>query len=134
MRSSEPTTGLPSGVALSADPFVRGAFASVDIALPAESELHHEERALIAAMADARRATFAAGRQALRAALRSVSPDQANGPLLRTPRGAPLLPPGVAGSISHKRSRAVAIAAVAERAFVGVDLERRPVELSLIHI
>ncbi len=50
------------------------------------------------------------------------------GPILSTPRGAPLLPAGARGSISHKESLAVALAAraeVDEGAWrLGIDIER----------
>lgn len=79
-----------------------------------------------------RRATFVAGRLALRDALQQVAhagqielPDAA---ILRTPRGAPLLPAHVTGSITHKRT--LAMAAVLPRngdlQHVGLDLECRP--------
>lgn len=129
-----PTPLVASPANVSADPFVGGAFASVGIVAVTDTDLHDDERALMAAMAEARQASFAAGRQALRAALRAVAPDYAAAALLRTTRGAPRLPQGTTGSISHKRARAVAIAAVSERTFVGVDLEHRPTEADLTRI
>lgn len=79
-----------------------------------------------------RRATFVAGRVAMRDALQQAAADGsmelADSAILRTARGAPLLPSSVTGSITHKRT--LAMAAVAPRVdrlhHVGLDLERRP--------
>lgn len=104
-------------------------------ALEARGALQREEVALARALAPARRASFVAGRLALRAAVGAVRPEHERFALLRDARGRPLLPPGVGGSISHKRDRAVAIAAPdagdGERVdrdarHIGVDLEARP--------
>jgi 4'-phosphopantetheinyl transferase EntD len=43
--------------------------------------------------------------------------------VLADDRGAPLLPPGVAGSVSHKESVAVALVAAEAAARLGVDVE-----------
>lgn len=85
--------------------------------------LHPEEQAFARRFGPRRRATWVGGRLALRAAL-----DEAGvraGPVLATPRGAPALPPGVAGSISHKRGLAAValVRAEAAGATLGVDLE-----------
>lgn len=94
------------------------------------SLLHADEAAFARTLPAPRRATFVAGRRALRDALRQL-PDHADAlevPILRTPRGAPSLPEALTGSITHKRS--LAMATVAPRApgrhHVGLDLERRP--------
>ena len=143
------------------EPFVPGgAFASVAVAVDVDTDvaaeravdiaaspadlhpddLHPDEHALALAMPAMRRAGFVAGRLALRAALRACAPHAADQPLLRTVRGGPQLPSGVTGSISHKRTRAIALAApsidtrtdartdarVHAREYVGVDLEERP--------
>ena len=93
--------------------------------------LPEAERRHVEALAPARRASWVGGRLALRAALADLSCDA--GPILATPRGAPLVPPLARGSISHKRSLAVGLAAlardqdpVAEGAAwqIGIDLER----------
>jgi 4'-phosphopantetheinyl transferase EntD len=44
-------------------------------------------------------------------------------PILADERGAPRLPPGMAGSISHKEHVAVALVAIEQRGKVGVDVE-----------
>jgi 4'-phosphopantetheinyl transferase EntD len=63
-----------------------------------------------------------AGRLALRAALEDLGLGGA--PLLATDRGAPLVPEGALGSISHKRTLAVAVAAPRTPGLqLGVDLE-----------
>lgn len=87
-------------------------------------ELRDEERALAAPWGDLRARTFAAGRVALRGALREVGVDVA-GPILKTSRGAPLLPAGVRASVSHKDELAIAIASIDDGsdACVGVDVE-----------
>jgi len=94
--------------------------------------LHPDERTHASALAPLRRVTWVGGRIALRSALRSLRPSF-DAPLLATPRGAPQLPPGITGSISHKRSLAIALAATADHGWVGVDLEdlgRRPSDIA----
>src|SRR5215468_6037405 len=85
-----------------------------DYALP--PALHPDEAAFVHASPAARRVSFIGGRVALRAALGALGADAGarSAPILSTPRGAPVLPPGFVGSISHKRELAVAIAARAE--------------------
>jgi 4'-phosphopantetheinyl transferase EntD len=89
----------------------------------AVAQLHPDERAVADGHGPARRRDFVAGRRALRAAL-AVLAIEPTAPLLRDDRGAPILPAGVVGSISHKRERAVALVARADGATRGVDLER----------
>jgi phosphopantetheine--protein transferase-like protein len=108
----------------------------VGVALPAEDDvaglealaarLLPEEQAHARALAPARRPTWMGGRAALRAALADLSLDV--GPILATPRGAPALPPGVLGSIAHKHTFAVALAARASAGpsadvALGIDVE-----------
>jgi enterobactin synthetase component D len=86
------------------------------------SRLHPEEAALTQTWGDPRAITFAAGRGALREALAKLGMD-VNGPILRSARGAPILPvEGVVASVSHKDRVAAAIASF-ENAFIGVDVE-----------
>jgi enterobactin synthetase component D len=87
--------------------------------------LHAKEIDLASTMPAHRRATFLAGRTALRSATRIAAPALDLPPLLSDHRGAPLLPNGVLGSISHKRTRAVAAALADARGHVGIDLEIR---------
>ena len=86
--------------------------------------LHAVETAFARALPEARRAGWVGGRVALRAAMAAVALE-ASDPLLSTPRGAPLLPPGAVGSVSHKRSVAVALCAREgdPRATIGIDVE-----------
>jgi enterobactin synthetase component D len=97
--------------------------------LVSAGDLHPLEASLADLLPPPRRSTFVGGRVAMRQALRRAHTDPASiPPVLRSMRGAPLLPPGVAGSISHKKH--IALAAVVPRRgalrHVGVDLELRP--------
>jgi enterobactin synthetase component D / holo-[acyl-carrier protein] synthase len=97
-----------------------------DFAAP--PSLHPGEAAFVHSSPPARRRTFIGGRVALRAALASLGAgaDETGAAILSTPRGAPAMPPGFVGSISHKRELAIAIAARAEptpRRTVGIDVE-----------
>ncbi len=136
--SGAPASATDVGITLTVESFVPyGVLASVGIgvaspfrAVPREQfemhGLHQAEIALAASLPVLQRAGFIAGRRALRAALGRVAPATAIGPLLRTHRGAPTLPTGLTGSISHKRSRAIAVAAPSDGDVLGVDLEARP--------
>lgn len=99
----------------------------------AESKaLHTDELALADTLPPPRRPLFVAGRLAMRTALRTTLPDARDAdvlpPVLRTARGAPLLPDAVTGSITHKGSRALAALQRLSPTVthLGVDLERRP--------
>jgi enterobactin synthetase component D len=83
--------------------------------------LHAEEAAYARGLPPARRVTFIGGRLALRAALSDLGVT-ASAPITIGARGAPALPSGVVGSISHKQAIAVAVAARAEGADAGVTL------------
>jgi 4'-phosphopantetheinyl transferase EntD len=92
----------------------------------AHAALHPAAQAHAATLSPGRRRDFIAGRHALRAALAVLgalgSADDAA--LLGDDRGAPRMPAGAVGSISHKRTRAAALAAADDGATRGVDLER----------
>jgi enterobactin synthetase component D len=88
----------------------------------ADAALLPEERAHAATLGAVRRRTWMGGRIALRQALALEGIDAP--PVLADGRGAPALPPGVAGSISHKEDMAVALVAREARAKLGVDVER----------
>jgi enterobactin synthetase component D len=103
----------------------------VGVRIPAEADecfvqaLAPDERSFVAKLAPARRPSWAAGRIALHEAFRDLGIEP--GPILATPRGAPALPRDVAGSISHKRTLAVGLAARSDDGTtVGVDLENCP--------
>jgi enterobactin synthetase component D len=91
-----------------------------DFELPAV--LHPDEVAFARTLPAARRAGWVGGRIALRTALTDIgvaAPDA----ILATPRGAPLLPASAVGSVSHKRTIAVALAAQTTGVTVGIDVE-----------
>jgi 4'-phosphopantetheinyl transferase EntD len=102
----------------------------VGVSLPADGAfdlpagLHPVETAFGRALPEARRAGWVGGRVALRAALAAVGVE-ASEPMLSTPRGAPMLPAGAVGSVSHKRTIAVALCArqAHPRATIGIDVE-----------
>ncbi len=103
----------------------------VGVRVPGTSErvdlpcLADEERDYLETLSPARRPTWLAGRVALHAALLDIDLDA--GPILSTRRGAPELPEGVAGSISHKQTLAVALAARKVRGLsLGIDIEPVP--------
>jgi 4'-phosphopantetheinyl transferase EntD len=100
---------LPDGVAAGPEP-------------GAMSALSPEEQRHALTLRRHRRTTWIAGRVAMRAALARLGVDAAA--IMATERGAPALPSGVVGSISHKPELAVAMAAVDAGWTVGVDIER----------
>ncbi|MBX3162338.1 MAG: 4'-phosphopantetheinyl transferase superfamily protein [Deltaproteobacteria bacterium] len=95
--------------------------AALDAAL---ADLADAERAHAAGLAEVRRRDFVRGRVALHGLLEEL-PLLAGPPppILSNDRGAPALPEGWVGSISHKGAFAAAIVAPADVGFVGVDLE-----------
>lgn len=132
--------GAPSAFALAQIDIPPALSIDVDTWLPhlvATERLHADEAALVAAMPPTRRATFVAGRLAMRSAMRAAlaaqSSTDAFAPILRTDRGAPVLPASVAGSVSHKHDAALALMRpiTPQRMHVGVDLEHRPTERDL---
>jgi 4'-phosphopantetheinyl transferase EntD len=104
--------------------------ASVGVSLPEGAAfelpeaLHPVEAAFARALPEARRAGWVGGRVALRAALAACGLEAPDA-MLSSPRGAPLLPPGAVGSVSHKRTIAVALAGREQspRVTVGIDVE-----------
>jgi phosphopantetheine--protein transferase-like protein len=82
--------------------------------LPAEQSFARE-------LKPRRRATWVGGRLALAAALEAAGFDRVA--VLATPRGAPALPDGVVGSVSHKRALAAALVAPDTGWHIGVDIE-----------
>jgi 4'-phosphopantetheinyl transferase EntD len=103
---------------------------ALDRELDRGAALVGEERALAGRLGPRRARDFVAGRRALReAALELGAP--LDGPILRTPRGAPQMPPGWVGSVSHKSDASGVLAAAwVERVApastpvgLGVDLE-----------
>jgi 4'-phosphopantetheinyl transferase EntD len=84
--------------------------------------LFAEEQALLAGAVDKRRREFSTGRMCARSALRQLGyPAFA---ILRGPRGEPLWPEGVVGSITHCDGyRAAAVARSSEILTLGIDAE-----------
>lgn len=117
--------GVLSAVRLPSASDAASTEAALHIARP---QLLPDEQALADALSVARRVSFVGGRIALRAAMATVAPNAQASAVLRTARGAPLMPEGVLGSVSHKRL--VAMALVAPTApdvhTLGVDVEELP--------
>jgi enterobactin synthetase component D len=91
--------------------------------VPAEvlDQLHPAEREAAAGMRAYRQVSYTGGRLAIQVAM-----EQLGGPLESVgsgPRGEPLLPGGLAGSITHKRTLAVALVAREAHGALGIDLE-----------
>jgi enterobactin synthetase component D len=118
-------------------PFGRCVGMAIPPAVSAEvlAGLHPEERQHSLGLGPSRQSAFAAGRLALRAALSDLQLPDA--PVLPDPDGAPIMPAGVIGSISHKRTLAVALVARAapegvSSVALGVDLEEdRPLRVDI---
>ena len=93
------------------------------LAALAEGALAPAEVAFASGLATLRRRTWIGGRVALQEALRRSGLEAPA--VLADDRGAPLLPVGIAGSVSHKEHVAVALAApvAGDRARFGVDVE-----------
>jgi enterobactin synthetase component D len=83
--------------------------------------LPEAERAHALTLRGYRQVQFVGGRIALRQACDQLAVRP--GPLLPDDRGAPRLPNGIVGSISHKSTLALAMAARASQGSLGVDLE-----------
>lgn len=84
--------------------------------------LHPEEAEYARALRGYRQVSFVGGRLALADALATLGVPRV--PVLPDERGTPILPDGLTGSISHKRTLAVGLAALApSHVRVGIDLE-----------
>lgn len=118
-----PWGSVCAGVAL---PRVRGRAAEALASLPEAvlARLAAGERAQARALPEGRAITWVGGRLALRAALGAAGVD-ASAAILGDDRGAPLLPPGAQGSISHKDGLAIALGAADDGGGwqLGIDLE-----------
>lgn len=80
-----------------------------------------DEQAFAAGLSPLRLSTWVAGRLALAAALAELGAPRT--PLLASARGAPAIPAGFVGSVSHKKRIAAALAARDEGACLGLDVE-----------
>ena len=76
------------------------------------------EREVVARLSGPRRREMIAGRTAMHVLV------EREHPVLSNERGAPIVPSGLSGSISHKLARAAALLADACDGHVGIDLER----------
>jgi enterobactin synthetase component D len=85
------------------------------------ARLHPDERVHLGGLLGLRQVTFAGGRIAARGALQALG--RPVGAILPDERGAPMVPPGIGLSISHKATLAIALACRVEDQTVGVDLE-----------
>jgi 4'-phosphopantetheinyl transferase EntD len=83
--------------------------------------LQPEEAAHALTLRGYRQVQFVGGRIALRHAIGQLGVKA--GALLSTPRGAPIVPEGIVGSVSHKRDLAIGMAARDNGWTLGVDLE-----------
>lgn len=91
-------------------------------------ELHPTEAQHMSEFGPTRKLFFAGGRLALRRAIRAAEALGDAGPVLPGELGAPTLPKGLIGSISHTHGLAAAVVSTpppnAEQAAVGIDVER----------
>jgi len=85
------------------------------------ARLHAREAEFAQTLRGFRQVQFAGGRLAIRAALQQLGVTPAA--VLPDERGAPILPKGVSGSITHKRDLALAMVAGDALGTLGVDLE-----------
>ncbi len=97
--------------------------APADPAEAAIARLDPAEAAIARGLPGRRRIEWVGGRLAFRRALAELGVAPA--PLLAEGGGAPIPPPGIAVSISHKETLAAALVARDEGATLGLDLERR---------
>lgn len=86
-----------------------------------DAGLTETERSRAADLRGQRRPSYIAGRLALRQAVHKLGIRADT--IGSTERGAPIVPQGVVGSISHKQALAIAIAAPDEGWTLGVDIE-----------
>jgi len=88
--------------------------------------LHPVEFSYAATLAPRRASTWIAGRLAIREAMRDIG-EIGESPVMSYPRGAPIMPPGISGSISHKADTdlvtATVLVAARDRQAIGVDIE-----------
>jgi enterobactin synthetase component D len=86
------------------------------------ARLHPQERQFAMSLSAVRRPPWMMGRVCLREATRAIAADPP--PLLADHRGAPILPAGLSGSVSHKADIAVALVALTTPDLrIGVDVE-----------
>ncbi len=111
---------LPHGIVAGVHLAPAGSPAILDIPPDVHERLHPAERAFASDLRGFRRQEFTGGRLALAAALPELGAAPA--PVLPNAHGAPELPPGLVGSVTHKHDLAVAIVARGQLG-IGIDLE-----------
>lgn len=84
-------------------------------------QLHHQEAEYARSLRKYRQVSFVGGRLALRTACQQVGIQA--GAMLPDDRGAPSMPEGLIGSVSHKRTLAIAMISRDHGDSLGVDLE-----------
>ena len=100
---------------------VRTPAVDADLDALAAAALSPEEQARAQGMPRPRRRTWVGGRAAMHEALLRLG--AAAGSVPSDDRGAPILPAGIVGSVTHKEGLAAALVVREQRARVGVDLE-----------
>lgn len=85
--------------------------------------LESPERSVALDLPERRRIPWIGGRIALKNSLKHFEAPIV--PILATPRGAPRLPSGFVGSVSHKKTKAVGLVAPDSGWTIGVDLEEQ---------
>ncbi len=85
--------------------------------------LESPERSVALDLPERRRIPWIGGRIALKNSLKHFEAPIV--PILATPRGAPRLPSGFVGSVSHKKAKAVGLVAPDSGWTIGVDLEEQ---------
>ncbi|MEE2751597.1 MAG: 4'-phosphopantetheinyl transferase superfamily protein [Myxococcota bacterium] len=83
--------------------------------------LHPDERSYAQDLKAHKKISWVGGRLAIRTAMKPLHSSQ--DAVLSGPYGAPILPRGLTGSISHKKSLAVAMVARSHHGTIGIDLE-----------
>ena len=95
------------------------------------ARLHPDEAVVLSKFKRSRRSTWVGGRLALAQACEVLG--HAARPLLNDERGAPVLPKGLTGSLTHKNSLAVALVAPSQNGMrLGVDVESMKLRQSAI--
>ena len=83
--------------------------------------LHPEEKIYAEDLKAHKMISWVGGRLAIRTAMEPLT--QSKKAILTGPYGAPILPQGLTGSISHKKTLAVAMVARSQHGTIGIDLE-----------
>jgi len=85
------------------------------------ASLHPKEKSYAEDLKAHKKISWVGGRVAIRTAMGPL--DNSREAILSGPYGAPILPKGLTGSISHKKTLAVAMVARSQHGTIGIDLE-----------